>query len=222
MSKENYFLDKKESIKVETIYGYARVSTKEQNLARQIEALQTWGINPSNIYQDKASGKDFMRPAYQKLIRQLKPGDTLVIKSIDRLGRCYEEIISEWRKLTHECGVAIVVLDMPLLDTREGVSVQAGLTGRLIADIVLQVLSYAANIERDNIRQRQAEGIALAKERGVRFGRPEIKKPLTFEKIGFSSFVVGERKTRLKNAVSCLFVVGVLCKAKPVFKERTI
>lgn len=182
MNKENYSPNKKESIKEETVYGYARVSTKEQNLARQLEALQSWGINPSSIYQDKASGKDFNRSAYQKLIHQLRPGDTLVIKSIDRLGRCYDEIISEWRKITHERGAAIVVLDMPLLDTREGISVQAGLTGRLIADIVLQVLSYAANIERDNIRQRQAEGIALAKERGVRFGRPEIKKPLAFER----------------------------------------
>lgn len=162
-------------------YGYARVSTKEQNIARQIKALQTWGVSRSNIFEDKASGKSFTRPSYQRLIQILKPGDTLVVKSIDRLGRHYEEIVSEWRKITHEKGAAIAVIDMPLLDTREGVSAQAGLTGRLISDIVLQVLSYVANIERDNIRQRQAEGIALAKERGVRFGRPEIKKPRTFE-----------------------------------------
>lgn len=121
------------------VYGYARVSTKEQNLARQIEALTSWGVDAKNIYQDKASGKDFERPEYIKLSKKLKHGDVLVIKSIDRLGRCYDDIIAEWRRISHAKGVAIVVIDMPLLDTRECANMQAGLTGRFISDIVLQL-----------------------------------------------------------------------------------
>ena len=149
-------------------YGYARVSTKEQNEQRQLIALREFGIGEKQIFVDKQSGKDFERPKYQKLVKKLKPDDVLVIKSIDRLGRNYEEILEQWRIITKEKSAAIVVLDMPLLDTRKN----RDLTGMLIADIVLQLLSYVAQTEREFIRQRQAEGIAAAKARGVRFGRP--------------------------------------------------
>lgn len=148
-------------------YGYARVSTKEQNEQRQLIALQEFGVAEQNVFVDKQSGKDFERPNYRKLIKKLKPDDTLVIKSIDRLGRNYEEILEQWRIITKERGTAIVVLDMPLLDTRKN----RDLTGTLIADIVLQLLSYVAQTEREFIRQRQAEGIAAAKAQGVQFGR---------------------------------------------------
>jgi len=148
-------------------YGYVRVSTKEQNEDRQMVAMRKFGIEDSRIVLDKQSGKDFERPGYRRLLRKLKAGDTLVIKSIDRLGRNYEEILEQWRLLTKEKQVAIVVLDMPLLDTRQG----RDLTGVLIADIVLQLLSYVAQTEREFNRQRQAEGIAAAKARGVHFGR---------------------------------------------------
>ena len=148
-------------------YGYARVSTKEQNEDRQIIAMQEFGVAASRIILDKQSGKNFERPGYCQLMQKLKAGDTLVIKSIDRLGRNYDEILEQWRLLTKEKQVSIVVLDMPLLDTRQG----RDLTGVLIADIVLQLLSYVAQTEREFNRQRQAEGIAAAKARGVRFGR---------------------------------------------------
>ena len=148
-------------------YGYVRVSTKEQNEDRQIIAMQEFGVRGDCIVIDKCSGKNFERPGYQKLMHKLKAGDTLVIKSIDRLGRNYEEILEEWRHLTKEKEAGIVVLDMPLLDTRQG----RDLTGILIADIVLQLLSYVAQTEREFNRQRQAEGIAAAKARGVCFGR---------------------------------------------------
>ena len=144
-------------------YGYVRVSSKDQNEDRQMVAMQVFGIERKNIYVDKVSGKDFERPQYKRLIRRLKNGDTLVIKSIDRLGRNYHEILDQWRVITKEKRAAIVVLDMPLLDTRQG----RDLTGTLIADIVLQLLSYVAEMERNYIRQRQAEGIAAAKQRGV-------------------------------------------------------
>ena len=159
------------------VYGYARVSTREQNLDRQMDALSAFGVEPDRVFADKASGKDFARPAYRRLLDALEPGDVLVIKSIDRLGRNYEEILDEWRVITRVKGTAIVVLDMPLLDTlRE----RDGVTGMLIADIVLQLLSYVAQVERENIRQRQAEGIAAAKARGVRFGRPRKKRPAAY------------------------------------------
>lgn len=148
-------------------YGYIRVSTKEQNEDRQRIAMTEFGVAEGNIILDKQSGKDFERPGYRQLVRKLKAGDTLVIKSIDRLGRNYDEILEQWRVLTKEKQVAIVVLDMPLLDTRQG----RDLTGVLIADIVLQLLSYVAQTEREFNRQRQAEGIAAAKARGVHFGR---------------------------------------------------
>ena len=155
-------------------YGYARVSTKEQNEQRQIIALTEFGIAEKNIYVDKQSGKDFERTQYRRLMRKLKDGDLLVVKSIDRLGRNYAEILEQWRVITKEKRAAIVVLNMPLLDTRK----TNDLTGTLIADIVLQLLSYVAQTEREFIHQRQAEGIAAAKARGVKFGRrPEEKPP---------------------------------------------
>ena len=161
-------------------YGYARVSSKEQNLNRQIDALTEFGLSPRRIYSDKASGKDFNRPQYRRLLRRIEHGDTIVIKSIDRLGRDYEEIIQEWRRITKTKGVYIVVLDMPLLDTRDRPD---NVTGVFIADIVLQLLSYVAQVERENIRQRQAEGIAAAKARGVKFGRPAIERPGNFDEV---------------------------------------
>ena len=159
------------------LYGYVRVSTKEQNEARQMIAMQEFGIEEKHIFLDKQSGKDFNRPKYQKLIRKLKKGDTLVIKSIDRLGRNYDEIIEQWRIITKDKQAAIVVLDMPLLDTRQG----RDLTGTLIADIVLQLLSYVAQTEREFIRKRQAEGIAAAKAKGVKFGVKPKEKPQGFD-----------------------------------------
>lgn len=149
-------------------YGYVRVSTKEQNEDRQMIALARWGIKEADIYMDKLSGKDFNRPQYRKLLRRIKPGDLIVIKSIDRLGRNYQEIIDQWRVITKHKGADVLVLDMPLLDTRKG----KDLMGTFIADMVLQLLSYVAQTERENIRQRQAEGIEAAKIRGVQFGRP--------------------------------------------------
>ena len=157
-------------------YGYARVSTREQNAERQLIALTGFGIAETAIFVDKQSGKDFERTQYRRLLRKLKDGDTLVVKSIDRLGRNYEEILEQWRVITKEKRAAIVVLDMPLLDTRQN----RDLTGTLIADIVLQLLSYVAQTEREFIRQRQAEGIAAAKARGVRFGRQPMQRPEDF------------------------------------------
>lgn len=163
------------------MYGYARVSSKEQNLNRQMDALLEYGVEESRIFRDKISGKNFDRPGYQKLVRTLIPGDVLVIKSIDRLGRNYDDIIEEWRFLTKSRNIGIVVLDMPLLDTREKEGEYGGITGVFIADLVLQLLSYVAQVERESIRQRQAEGIAAAKARGVKFGRPRIKPPETLD-----------------------------------------
>lgn len=160
-----------------TTYGYIRVSTKEQCEDRQTLALLAFPVPRSNIYMDKLSGKDFNRPQYQKLLRKLKPGDALVLKSIDRLGRNYEEILEQWRYITKEKRADIVVLDMPLLDTRQ---TGRDLTGVFVADLVLQILSYVAQTERENIRQRQKEGIAAAKLRGVRFGRPRKEIPPSF------------------------------------------
>lgn len=165
----------------ETTYGYARVSAKDQNLARQLDALRRFPVEERFIYADSASGKDFHRPAYARLMRAMRPGDVMVVKSIDRLGRNYDDIIEQWRIITKRMGCAIVVLDMPLLDTRKQAE---GLTGAFIADLVLQILSYVAQIERENIKQRQAEGIAAAKARGVRFGRPAIERPESYETIG--------------------------------------
>jgi DNA invertase Pin-like site-specific DNA recombinase len=162
-----------------TIYGYARVSSADQNEDRQLLALQEAGIQAGNIYTDKLSGKDFARPAYQKLVSLLRPGDLLHIKSIDRLGRDYEEVQDQWRLLTRDKDIDIAVIDMPLLDTRAG----KDLIGTFIADLVLQILSFVAQNERENIRQRQTEGIAAAKLRGVRFGRPTKPLPDDFDEL---------------------------------------
>ncbi|MBM6687278.1 recombinase family protein [Collinsella tanakaei] len=170
------------------VYGYARVSTREQNLDRQMDALSAFGVEEERVFADKASGKDFARPAYRRLLDALEPGDVLVIKSIDRLGRNYEEILDEWRIITRVKGTAIVVLDMPLLDTRRE---HDGVTGMLIADIVLQLLSYVAQVERENIRQRQAEGIAAAHARGVKFGRPRKARPASYTAVK-ASYLRGE------------------------------
>ena len=161
------------------VYGYIRVSSREQNEDRQLIALKEVGIAEKSIYLDKQSGKDFNRPKYKRLLRKIKKDDLLYIKSIDRLGRNYEEILEQWRILTKEKGIDIVVLDMPLLDTRRG----KDLMGTFLSDIVLQVLSFAAENERTNIRQRQAEGIAAAKAKGVKFGRPPLPLPDNFYKV---------------------------------------
>ena len=160
-------------------YGYVRVSTKDQNEDRQYIALRELCIPEENIFMDKQSGKDFVRPQYRRLVRRLKKDDLLYVKSIDRLGRNYTEILEQWRILTKEKGADIVVLDMPLLDTRRG----KDLMGPFLSDIVLQVLSFVAENERSNIRQRQAEGIAAAKARGVRFGRPPLPLPENFQEV---------------------------------------
>lgn len=169
-------------------YGYMRVSTKEQNEDRQLIAMHEFGIEDKNLYMDKQSGKDFARPAYRRLLRKLKPEDTMVVKSIDRMGRNYEEIIEQWRIITKEKKASIVVLDMPLLDTRQK---GRDLTGVFISDLVLQILSYVAQTERENIRKRQAEGIAAAKARGVHMGRPELKKPEHFMEV-YEAYKKGE------------------------------
>lgn len=161
------------------LYGYIRVSTRDQNEDRQLIALRELKIPEKNIFMDKQSGKDFNRPMYQKLLRKLKKGDVLYILSIDRLGRNYEEIQSQWRFLTREKEVDVSVIDMPLLDTRRG----KDLMGTFLADIVLQVLSFVAQNERENIRKRQAQGIAAAKANGMKFGRPVKKAPPNFPEI---------------------------------------
>lgn len=165
-------------MKTGSTYGYVRVSTRDQNEARQLVAMKEFGVSENSIFMDKLSGKDFNRPQYQLLLQRLQPGDVMVVKSIDRLGRNYEEILEQWRLITKDKGAAIVVLDMPLLDTRQG----RDLTGTLIADIVLQLLSYVAETERAFIRQRQAEGIAAAKARGVHIGRPRKERSEAYER----------------------------------------
>ena len=160
-------------------YGYIRVSSRDQSEDRQMVALQALQIPEKNIFMDKQSGKDFARPAYRRMVRRMKKDDLLYIKSIDRLGRNYEEILEQWRVLTKEKRIDIVVLDMPLLDTRRG----KDLMGAFLSDIVLQVLSFVAENERVNIRQRQAEGIAAAKARGVKFGRPPLPLPDNFHAV---------------------------------------
>ena len=162
-----------------TVYGYVRFSSKDQNEDRQMIALREVGVPEKNIFVDKQSGKDFNRPKYKRLLKRLKTDDLLYVKSIDRLGRNYEEIQNQWRILTKDKKVDIVVLDMPLLDTRRG----KDLVGTFLSDIVLQVLSFVAENERSNIRQRQAEGIAAAKARGVRFGRPPATLPENFYQV---------------------------------------
>lgn len=161
-------------------YAYARVSAKDQKLERQLDAFSCCGINFDKIYCDKKSGKDFEREQYKKMLKRIKTGDLIVVKSIDRLGRNYDAIIREWKYITKDVGADILVLDMPILDTR---CHEKQLIGRLISDIVLQLLSFVAENERDNIRMRQAEGIQAAKLRGVRFGRPRIAIPENFREV---------------------------------------
>lgn len=171
-----FFPVRQEGGNMANIYGYIRVSSRDQNEDRQRLAFRELAIPAKNIFMDKQSGKDFDRPSYKRMVRRMKRDDLLYIKSIDRLGRNYEEILEQWRILTKENGIDIVVLDMPLLDTRRG----KDLMGTFLSDIVLQVLSFVAENERTNIRQRQAEGIAAAKARGVRFGRPPSPLPEKF------------------------------------------
>lgn len=161
------------------IYGYVRVSSTDQNEERQMVALAEAGVAEKNIFMDKQSGKSFDRPQYKKIVKKLKAGDLLYVLSIDRLGRNYEEIQNQWRIITKEIGADICVLDMPLLDTRQG----KDLMGTFIADLVLQILSFVAQSERENIKKRQEQGIAAAKAKGVRFGRPEIPVPDNFGKL---------------------------------------
>ncbi len=166
-------------MKNDNIYGYVRVSTKEQNEDRQLVALGQAGVTDNSIFIDKQSGKDFDRPAYKKLLKKLKENDVLFIKSIDRLGRNYDEILQQWRILTRDKKVDIVVIDMPILDTRRG----KDLIGTFLSDVVLQILSFVAENERSNIKQRQAEGIAAAKMKGIKFGRPSLVLPDNFDEI---------------------------------------
>ena len=186
-------------------YGYVRVSTHDQNEARQLAAMRKFGVAEENIVTEKLSGKDFNRPLYQRLVKRLGPEDVLVVKSIDRLGRNYEEILEQWAYITKERRAAIVVLDMPLLDTRQG----RDLTGTVIADIVLQLLSYVAQTERENIRQRQAEGIAAAKERGVKFGRKEKKRPENFDdtaQLWLEGYISAREGARRVGMNHCTFI----------------
>lgn len=173
------------------MYGYIRVSTREQNDDRQRTALENFGVSAKNFFVDKQSGKDFARPQYRKLLRKIKAGDVLVVKSIDRLGRNYAEILEQWRIITKEKNTAIVVIDMPLLDTRR----HNDLIGTLVSDLILQIMSAFAQIERDFIKQRQAEGIAAAKARGVKFGRESLERPENFSEI-FSEWKAGKISAR--------------------------
>ncbi len=183
-------------------YGYIRVSSRDQSEDCQLIALKEAGVSEQNIYLDKQSGKDFNRPQYKQLLQKLKKNDLLYIKSIDRIGRNYEEILQQWRTLTKQKGIDIVVLDMPLLDTRRG----RDLMGTFLSDIVLQILSFVAENERTNIRQRQAEGIAAAKAKGVRFGRPPLPLPDNFYEIHKAWRA---RKITLKEAAqACHMPVG--------------
>ena len=162
------------------VYGYVRVSSREQNEDRQLAAMRNFGVVDSSIFLDRQSGKDFHRQAYQRLLKKLKPGDTFVIKSVDRLGRNYGEILEQWRIITKEKQTDVVVIDNPLLDTRQK---ERDLTGTFIADQILQILSYVAQQEREFIHQRQAEGIEAAKARGVKFGRPLMERPKAFAEV---------------------------------------
>lgn len=205
----------------EKTYGYVRVSTQEQNEARQLAAMREFGVAEKNIIIEKMSGKDFHRPRYQQLVRALQPEDVLVVKSIDRLGRNYDEILEQWSVITKKRQAAIVVLDMPLLDTRQG----RDLTGTLIADIVLQLLSYVAQTERENIRQRQAEGIAAAKAKGVRFGPEPRTLPDSFEELRqawrnkqitlrAAAEACGIPKTTFRDAALRMETEGICARAK--------
>ena len=200
----------------ENIFGYIRVSTREQNEDRQIIAMQGLNIPEKNVYMDKQSGKDFERPQYKRMVRRLKRDDLLYIKSIDRLGRNYEEIQEQWRVLTKEKGIDIVVLDMPLLDTRRG----KDLMGTFLSDIVLQVLSFVAENERVNIRQRQAEGIAAAKARGVRFGRPPRPLPENYHSV-YQRWRAG-KITGLAAAKECGMPMSTFRYRAAIYEKATL
>ncbi len=181
-----------------TNYGYIRVSSKDQNELRQIIAMDEWGVENENIFIDHQSGKNFNRPQYQKMLKKVKKGDVIVVQSIDRLGRNYNDILEQWAIITKQKQVDIVVIDMPLLDTREK---KNDLTGRFIADLVLQILSYVAQTEREFIKKRQAEGIAAAKEKGVKFGAKRKDVPMEFQKYK-QAWENGE--ISLRKAARCL------------------
>ena len=198
-------------------YGYIRVSSREQNEDRQRIALYDWGITDQNLFVDKQSGKDFERPAYQRMLRKLRGGDLVVVKSIDRLGRNYEEILEQWRLITKKLRADIKVLDMPLLDTRQNVD----LTGTLIADLVLQLLSYVAQAERESIRQRQAEGIAAARKRGVRFGRPAMILPEAFDET-YTKWRSGEITSRKAGELLGTSQTTFLNWVKKLKKEKKL
>ena len=198
-----------------TMYGYARVSSKDQNLNRQLDALSAVGVSEESVFVDYLSGRNFDRPGYRSLVERLQPGDVLVVKSIDRLGRNYDEILGQWRLLTKQRSIDIVVLDMPLLDTRRG----KDLMGTFLSDIVLQVLSFVAENERTNIRQRQAEGIAAAKARGVKFGRPPRPLPDNFYDVHKAW---RDKKITLKEAAeACNLPVGTFYGKAIQFEKST-
>lgn len=199
----------------QVLYGYVRVSSRDQNEIRQMNALEEVGIQSHNIYMDKLSGKDFNRPQYKKLMRKLNKNTLLYVKSIDRLGRNYEEILDQWRYITKEKQADIVVLDMPLLDTRRG----KDLMGTFLSDIVLQVLSFVSENERSSIRQRQAEGIAIAREKGIQFGRPPVPLPENFYDI-YTRW--RKKEIPLKDAAAaCQMPIGTFYgKARKYEEER--
>ena len=198
------------------VYGYIRVSTKDQNEDRQFIALREMSVPEKNIFLDKQSGKDFKRPMYIRMLKRMKKDDLLYVKSIDRLGRNYDEILEQWRILTKEKGVDIVVLDMPLLDTRRG----KDLMGTFLSDIVLQVLSFVAENERTNIRQRQAEGIAAAKKRGIRFGRPPKPLPKNFHEI-YQQWKNG-KITGLEAAKVCGMPMSTFRYRAEIYRKSTL
>jgi DNA invertase Pin-like site-specific DNA recombinase len=198
------------------IYGYIRVSSRDQNEDRQQIALKELGIPNKNIFMDKQSGKDFERPQYKKMFRKMKKNDLLYVKSIDRLGRNYGEILEQWRVLTKKKGIDIVVLDMPLLDTRRG----KDLMGTFLSDIVLQVLSFVAENERTNIRQRQAEGIAAAKAKGVRFGRPPATLPQNFHSV-YQQWKSG-RITGVAAAAACNMPISTFRYRAEVYEKNKL
>ena len=198
------------------VYGYIRVSTREQNESRQLEAMRQVNVPKRNIFLDRQSGRDFDRPQYKRMLKKMKRDDLLYIKSIDRLGRNYTEILEQWRILTREKGIDIAVLDMPLLDTRRG----KDLMGTFLSDLVLQILSFVAENERDNIRQRQAEGIAAAKARGVRFGRPPSPLPDNFESV-FLRWKAG-RITGAAAAKECGMPLSTFRYRAGVYERETI
>lgn len=196
-------------------YGYVRVSTREQNEARQLDALASYEIPRKNLFIEKKSGKDFERPIYRRMKKKLKSGDLLIVKSIDRLGRNYDEILEEWRYITKKIGADIFVLDLPLLDTR---AKGHDLTRTFIADLVLQILSYVAQTERENIHQRQMEGIEAAKHKGVRFGRPALPLPDNFDEIHKAW---REKKLTLKQAAKACGMPEGTFYSKAVRAEKS-